>query len=51
MPGRPNTGPAPAAAAALLGAGPARGGTRGGKDQFSWDNVKTSVDREYYLGG
>ena len=30
--------------------GPARGGTRGGKDQFNWDDVKSDKDREYYLG-
>lgn len=30
--------------------GPARGGTRGGKDQFSWENVRADKDREYYLG-
>lgn len=30
--------------------GPARGGNRGGKDQFNWDNVKADKDREYYLG-
>ncbi|KAL4433567.1 hypothetical protein ABPG75_000008 [Micractinium tetrahymenae] len=30
--------------------GPARGGTRGGRDQFSWDNVKTDKDREFFLG-
>lgn len=30
--------------------GPARGGTRGGKDQFSWESVKGDKDREYYLG-
>jgi len=31
--------------------GPARGGTRGGKDQFSWENVKNdSKYRENYLG-
>lgn len=30
--------------------GPIRGGTRGGKDKFKWDDVKTSADREYYLG-
>ena len=30
--------------------GPARGGTRGGKDQFSWEGVKADKDREYYLG-
>jgi len=29
---------------------PTRGGTRGGKDQFSWDDVKTDKDRECYLG-
>ncbi len=27
-----------------------RGGTRGGKDQFSWESVKADKDREYYLG-
>lgn len=32
------------------GDGPARGGTRGGKDQFSWEDVKGDKDREYYLG-
>ena len=30
--------------------GPARGGTRGGKDQFNWEDVKSDKDREYYLG-
>ena len=30
--------------------GPARGGTRGGRDQFSWNDVKESADREFYLG-
>lgn len=30
--------------------GPPRGGTRGGRDQFDWNQVKTSQDREYYLG-
>lgn len=29
---------------------PTRGGTRGGKDQFDWDDVKTDKDRECYLG-
>ena len=29
---------------------PTRGGTRGGKDQFDWENVKTDKDRECYLG-
>jgi hypothetical protein len=29
---------------------PTRGGVRGGRDQFSWENVKTDKDREYYLG-
>lgn len=29
---------------------PTRGGTRGGKDQFSWDDVKSDKDRECYLG-
>ena len=30
--------------------GPARGGTRGGADQFNWDDVKSDKDREFYLG-
>ncbi|KAL4450562.1 hypothetical protein ABPG77_000918 [Micractinium sp. CCAP 211/92] len=30
--------------------GPPRGGTRGGRDQFSWDNVKSDKDREFFLG-
>lgn len=30
--------------------GPSRGGTRGGKDQFSWDSVKSDQQREFYLG-
>ena len=30
--------------------GPPRGGNRGGKDQFNWDNVKGDKDREFYLG-
>ena len=30
--------------------GPPRGGTRGGRDQFSWDAVKSDKDRECYLG-
>ena len=30
--------------------GPARGGTRGGKDQFNWESVKADKDREFYLG-
>lgn len=30
--------------------GPPRGGTRGGRDQFNWENVKVDKDREYYLG-
>lgn len=29
---------------------PTRGGTRGGKDQFDWDDVKADKDRECYLG-
>jgi hypothetical protein len=29
---------------------PTRGGVRGGKDQFTWDQVKTDKDRECYLG-
>ena len=27
-----------------------RGGTRGGKDQFKWDDVKNDKDRAFYLG-
>ena len=27
-----------------------RGGTRGGRDQFKWEDVKKSSDRENYLG-
>lgn len=30
--------------------GPARGGNRGGKDQFNWESVKSDKDREFYLG-
>jgi len=30
--------------------GGVRGGTRGGKDQFDWDDVKVDKDRENYLG-
>lgn len=29
---------------------PTRGGTRGGRDQFQWEDVKSDKDREYYLG-
>ena len=29
---------------------PIRGGTRGGKDQFQWDEVKEDKHRENYLG-
>ena len=29
---------------------PIRGGTRGGKDQFKWDDVKLDKHRENYLG-
>jgi len=29
---------------------PTRSGARGGKDQFSWDQVKDDKDRENYLG-
>ena len=32
------------------GDGPPRGGTRGGRDQFNWEAVKTDKDREFYLG-
>jgi hypothetical protein len=30
--------------------GPPRGGSRGGRDQFNWENVKGDKDREFYLG-
>lgn len=30
--------------------GPPRPGARGGRGEFSWDNVKNDKDREYYLG-
>ena len=30
--------------------GPPRGGTRGGRDQFSWEDVKNDADRENFLG-
>ena len=30
--------------------GPPRGGSRGGRDQFNWENVKSDKDREFYLG-
>jgi len=29
---------------------PTRAGTRGGKDQFNWNSVKSDKDRECYLG-
>ena len=29
---------------------PSRGGSRGGKDQFDWDDVKADKYRENYLG-
>eukprot|EP00899_Mesostigma_viride_P004278 jgi/Mesvir1/13851/Mv15996-RA.1 len=29
---------------------PCRGGVRGGKDQFNWEDVKADKDRENYLG-
>ncbi|XP_073118703.1 uncharacterized protein [Henckelia pumila] len=29
---------------------PSRGGVRGGRDQFSWDDVKVDKHRENYLG-
>ena len=29
---------------------PTRGGNRGGKDQFKWEDVKEDKDRENYLG-
>ena len=30
--------------------GPPRPGARGGRGEFSWDNVKADKDREFYLG-
>eukprot|EP00210_Caulerpa_lentillifera_P000830 g803.t1 len=30
--------------------GPIREGSRGGRDQFSWESVKGDKDREFYLG-
>lgn len=30
--------------------GPIRGGTRGGRDQFKWEDVKNDSQREHYLG-
>lgn len=30
--------------------GPPRPGARGGRDQFSWEQVKTDKDRDYWLG-
>ena len=30
--------------------GGVRGGTRGGKDQFDWEDVRVDKDRENYLG-
>jgi len=35
---------------AMGGDGPPRGGTRGGRDQFNWESVKSDKDREFYLG-
>ncbi|KAK1275409.1 hypothetical protein QJS04_geneDACA011746 [Acorus gramineus] len=29
---------------------PSRGGVRGGRDQFKWDDVKVDKDRENYIG-
>ena len=29
---------------------PSRGGTRGGKDQFTWKDVEVDKHRENYLG-
>ena len=29
---------------------PSRGGVRGGRDQFNWENVKSDKDRDFYLG-
>jgi len=37
----------------MFGGGPTRyreGGTRGGRDQFSWDSIKDDKSRDYYLG-
>lgn len=34
----------------LVGSAGRRGGTRGGQDQFKWEDVKTDKHRENYLG-
>jgi len=34
----------------LVGSEGRRGGTRGGRDQFNWEDVKSDKDRENYLG-
>ncbi len=37
----------------MFGGGATRyrdGGTRGGRDQFSWDSIKDDKSRDYYLG-
>ncbi len=30
--------------------GPVRGGARGGRDQFKWEDIKNQPDKDYYLG-
>mmetsp|Transcript_10703 Transcript_10703/g.21235 ORF Transcript_10703/g.21235 Transcript_10703/m.21235 type:complete len:168 (-) Transcript_10703:2175-2678(-) len=30
--------------------GPTRGGARGGRDQFKWEDIKNQPDKDYYLG-
>ena len=39
-----STPPAP------MGGDSIRGGTRGGRDQFNWEDVKADKHREFYLG-
>ena len=34
----------------MADAGAPRVGARGGRDRFSWDDVRASADREHYLG-
>lgn len=33
-----------------MGMFPFAAGARGGRGEFSWDNVKSDKDREFYLG-
>lgn len=49
-PGKDCVQPHPPAAKAAMAYEPSRGGVRGGKDQFDWDDVKVDKHRENYLG-